>query len=350
MQRRDFHYDLPSELIAQAPLARRGASRLLVLDGAQGSFRDDRFDALPELLEAGDLLVLNDTRVLPARLIGRKSSGGRVELLLERLLDGRRALVQLRASHTPRPGARLELPDGAAIEVKGRAGALFEVEFDRDAMAVLEAHGQVPLPPYIERAADEADRERYQTVFARAPGAVAAPTAGLHFDAPMLERLAARGVEHTFLTLHVGAGTFAPVRTERVEEHELHAEWLQVSTAACEAVARCRARGKRVVAVGTTSVRALETAASGGTLRPYIGDSRLFIYPGFEFRVVDAMVTNFHLPESSLLMLVCAFAGRELTLAAYRHAVEQHYRFFSYGDACFVTPNESARRASAHAV
>jgi len=350
MLRRDFHYDLPPELIAQVPPARRGASRLLVLDGAQGSFRDDRFDALPELLEAGDLLVLNDTRVLPARLIGRKSTGGRVELLLERLLDGRRALVQLRASHTPRPGARVELPGGNGIEVKGRAGALFEVEFDRDAIAVLEANGQVPLPPYIERAADEGDRERYQTVFARAPGAVAAPTAGLHFDAPMLERLAAGGVEHTFLTLHVGAGTFAPVRTERVEEHELHAEWLEVSAETCEAVARCRARGKRVVAVGTTSVRALETAARGGTLRPYTGDSRLFIYPGFEFRVVDAMVTNFHLPESSLLMLVCAFAGQALTLAAYRHAVEQRYRFFSYGDACFVTPNAAARRATAHAV
>jgi S-adenosylmethionine:tRNA ribosyltransferase-isomerase len=341
MQRRDFHYELPPELIAQAPLADRSASRLLVLDGASSAIVDRRFADLPELLRAGDLLVFNDTRVLPARVIGRKRTGGRVELLLERLLGPRRALVHLRASHKPPSGDDVELPGAARARVVARAGALTEIELDRDVVPFLEAHGETPLPPYITRAPDAADRERYQTVFARAAGAVAAPTAGLHFDAPMLDALAARGVERTFLTLHVGAGTFAPVRTERVEDHELHAEWLQVPAETCAAVERCRGRGGRVVAVGTTSVRALETAACGGNLAPFAGDSRLYIYPGFEFRVVDAMVTNFHLPESSLLMLVAAFAGREETLAAYRHAVEQRYRFFSYGDAMFVTPQGS---------
>jgi S-adenosylmethionine:tRNA ribosyltransferase-isomerase len=343
MQRSEFHFELPDELIAQAPLAERGASRLLVLDGVSGDVADRRFGDLPQLLHRGDLLVFNDTRVLPARMMARKPSGGRVELLLERLLGPRRALVQLKASHKPRPQTELELPGGARAHVIGRHEALFELGFDHDLVPLLEAHGQVPLPPYIERPAEDSDRERYQTVFARAPGAVAAPTAGLHFDAPMLEALAARGVESAFLTLHVGAGTFAPVRTERIEDHELHAEWLEVSAETCAAVERCHAAGGRVVAVGTTSVRALETAARGGKLAPFAGDSRLYIYPGFEFRVVDAMVTNFHLPESSLLMLVCAFAGLESTLAAYRHAVAERYRFFSYGDAMFVTPSRAAR-------
>jgi S-adenosylmethionine:tRNA ribosyltransferase-isomerase len=246
--------------------------------------------------------------------------------------------MHLRASHTPQPGSELELAGGALARVVSRVGELFELELDREVVPFLEAHGETPLPPYITRAAGFADRERYQTVFARAPGAVAAPTAGLHFDAALLEELVERGVERAFVTLHVGAGTFAPVRTQRVEDHELHAEWLEVPAATCAAVERCRARGGRVVAVGTTSVRALETAARGSKLVPFAGDSRLFIYPGFEFRVVGAMVTNFHLPESSLLMLVAAFAGREATLAAYRHAVSERYRFFSYGDAMFVTP------------
>jgi S-adenosylmethionine:tRNA ribosyltransferase-isomerase len=337
MRRSDFHYELPPELIAQTPLAERRASRLLVLDGATGALDDRLFAELPKLLRRGDLLVLNDTRVLPARVKGRKPSGGRVELLLERLLDHRRALVHLRASHKPAPGTDVELPGGARARVAARVEELTEIELDRDVVPYLEAHGETPLPPYIARTPEAADRERYQTVFARAPGAVAAPTAGLHFDAPLLEALAARGIERAFLTLHVGAGTFAPVRTEHIEDHELHAEWLEVSADTCAAVERCRASGGRVVAVGTTSVRALETAARGGKLAPFAGDSRLFIYPGFEFRVVDAMVTNFHLPESSLLMLVAAFAGREPTLAAYRHAVAQRYRFFSYGDAMLVT-------------
>jgi len=350
MQRSDFNYELPPELIAQVPLAERRASRLLVLDGATGALADRAFADLPELLAAGDLLVFNDTRVLPARVIGRKPTGGRVECLLERLLAPKRALVHLRASHTPQPGAELELPDGARARVAARAGELFELELDRDVVPYLEAHGQTPLPPYIARAPDAADRERYQTVFARASGAVAAPTAGLHFDSSVLDALAARGIERAFVTLHVGAGTFAPVRADRIEDHELHAEWLEVSAATCGAVDRCRRDGGRVVAVGTTSVRALETAARGGRLVPFAGDSRLFIYPGFEFRVVDRLVTNFHLPESSLLMLVAAFAGREHTLAAYRHAVAERYRFFSYGDAMLVTPQPGARSGGTHAV
>jgi S-adenosylmethionine:tRNA ribosyltransferase-isomerase len=342
MLRSDFHYELPPELIAQAPLPERRASRLLVLDGATGAVHDRLFAELPQLLRAGDLLVFNDTRVLPARVLGRKPTGGRVELLLERLLGPRSALVHLQASHKPSPGSYVELPGGARARVGARRAELTEIELDRDFVAFLEAHGRTPLPPYIARTADAADRERYQTVFARAPGAVAAPTAGLHFDSDMLDALGARGIDRTFLTLHVGAGTFAPVRTERVEDHELHAEWLEVGAETCAAVERCRARGGRVVAVGTTSVRALETAARGGKMTPVSGDSRLYIYPGFTFRVVDAMVTNFHLPESSLLMLVCAFAGREQTLAAYRHAVAQRYRFFSYGDAMLVTPKAHA--------
>jgi S-adenosylmethionine:tRNA ribosyltransferase-isomerase len=349
MKRSDFHYDLPPELIAQAPLPQRSASRLLVLDGADGALADRRFTDLTELLRPGDLLVCNDTRVLPARLIGRKPTGGRVEVMLERVLAARRVLVQLRASHLPKAGSDVELPGGAVARVVGRAGALFELELDCDALALLTAHGEVPLPPYVERAPDASDQERYQTVFARAPGAVAAPTAGLHFDAELFAALKARGVERVSLTLHVGAGTFAPVRTERVEDHELHEEWLRVGPDVCAAVERCRAGGGRVVAVGTTSVRALETAARGGALAPFEGESRLFVYPGFRFRVVDAIVTNFHLPESSLLMLVAAFAGRGATLAAYRHAVAERYRFFSYGDAMFVMPATGARAADASA-
>jgi S-adenosylmethionine:tRNA ribosyltransferase-isomerase len=342
MQRSDFHYDLPHELIAQVPLVERRASRLLVLDGATGATQDRSFAELPQLLAEGDLLVFNDTRVLPARVFGKKPTGGRVELLLDRLLGPRKALVHLRASHKPVPGSHVELPGGAHARVGARSGELTEIELDRDVVPFLEAHGETPLPPYIERAADAADRTRYQTVFARVPGAAAAPTAGLHFDEPALEALAARGVDRAFVTLHVGAGTFAPVRSERIEDHELHAEWLEVPAATCAAVERCRARGARVVAVGTTSVRALETAARGGQLTPFRGDSRLYIYPGFEFRVVQGMVTNFHLPESSLLMLVAAFAGREQTLAAYRRAVERRYRFFSYGDAMLVWPKAPA--------
>lgn len=350
MRRADFHFDLPDELIAQAPLSDRSASRLLVVDGAAGTWRDARFRDLPELLHAGDLLVLNDTRVIPARAFGRKESGGRVELLVERLVGERSVVGQLRVSKSPAPGARLHFDGEATAVVKARTGPdgdLFELVFDRPVLPWLEDCGRMPLPPYIRRAADEADRLRYQTIYSRAPGAVAAPTAGLHFDAALLARLADRGIRTTTVTLHIGAGTFQPVRTEDPRQHRLHAERLTVGKEACAAVAATRRRGGRVVAVGTTVVRSLEAAAAGGELAPFEGETELFILPGARFRVVDALVTNFHLPESSLLMLVCAFAGRQTVLAAYRHAVDARYRFFSYGDAMFLTPDPAARQVAA---
>lgn len=337
MQRSDFSFDLPAGLIAQTPLPERAASRLLHLDAA-GAIADRRFRDLPDLLRPGDLLVLNDTRVIPARLLGRKASGGRVEVLVERLLGAGRVLAQVRASKAPREGARLHLEGPIEAEVLGRDGEFFVLELrgDADALTLLERHGHMPLPPYIARPDGTADRERYQTVFAREPGAVAAPTAGLHFEAGLLEALAAAGVDIAYVTLHVGAGTFQPLRVERLEEHRMHAERVDVGAAACAKVAAARERGGRVVAVGTTVVRSLETAARCGPLQPFTGDTRLFITPGFGFRVVDALLTNFHLPESTLLMLVCAFGGYDAVMRAYRHAVEQRYRFFSYGDAMFV--------------
>ena len=339
MQTSDFHYDLPEALIAQAPLPGRSDSRLLVLDPAAGRLAHHGIRDLPALLAPGDLLVFNDTRVLPARLRGHKASGGRVELLVDRHLADRELLCWLRASKSPAVGSVLRFGDGLAA-VLGRRDELYHLRFDRAVMPLLEAVGEVPLPPYIRRdgAPGAEDAERYQTVFARAPGSAAAPTAGLHFDAPLLEALAARGITHSFVTLHVGAGTFAPVRAQRVEAHRLHHEWLEVGERVCQAVAATRARGGRVVAVGTTAVRSLETAAAGGELEPYSGDTELFIYPGYRFRAVDALLTNFHLPESSLLMLVSAFAGRERVLEAYRQAVAAGYRFFSYGDAMLVFP------------
>ena len=346
MLRSEFNYDLPPELIAQAPLEERSSSRLLVFDRGSGRIDDRRFADLPELLASSDLLVMNDTRVLPARLFGKKPTGGRVELLLERILAPRRLRAQLRASHKPAIGSEIELAGGARAVLVARDGTLFELTLDRDVADYIAQHGQTPLPPYIERVPDAGDAERYQTVFARVPGAIAAPTAGLHFDAALLTALRERGIEHGFLTLHVGAGTFAPVRTERIEEHKLHAERFRIEASLVERIERCRERGGRVVAVGTTTVRALEAAALGGTLQPFEGEADLFIYPGFRFRVVDALVTNFHLPESSLLMLVAAFAGHARTLAAYRHAVAQRYRFFSYGDAMLI----AAAPGAAHAV
>jgi S-adenosylmethionine:tRNA ribosyltransferase-isomerase len=295
------------------------------------------FRELPELLRRGDLLVFNDTRVIPARLFGRKASGGRVEIMLERVLSDSDCLAQLRVSKSPRPGSAIVLEDGSQLEVLGREGGFFHLRLPDGRLSwKLEQLGHMPLPPYITRDDRPEDRERYQTVYARNPGAVAAPTAGLHFDTELLRAVDERGVERTQVTLHVGAGTFQPVRTENIEDHRMHAEYLEVSRAACEAVARTRERGGRVIAVGTTAVRSLETAAGGGCLEPYAGESRLYIYPGYRFRVIDGLVTNFHLPESTLLMLVCALAGREQTLAAYRHAVESRYRFFSYGDAMLV--------------
>ncbi len=332
----DFQYKLPQELIAQEPLPERSASRLLTLD-ARGRWEDRMFRELPELLREGDLLVFNDTRVVPARLYGRKESGGKVELLIERVIEDREALGLVRAGKPPRPGTRLLLEGGARVEVTGREEDAWCLRLEAgDWWSLMESSGHVPLPPYIQRPDREADRERYQTIFAERPGAVAAPTAGLHFDRALLDRVEERGVETARVTLHVGPGTFQPVRCERIEEHRMHAEWYQVPEQTVTAVERARARGGRVVAVGTTSLRALESAAGEGGLEPGGGETRLFIVPGYRFRVVEALVTNFHLPGSTLLMLVCAFSGRERLLAAYRHAVEARYRFFSYGDAMFL--------------
>ena len=347
MRRADFSYPLPAELIADRPLARRGASRLLVLDGASGAIRDLAFDDLGTLLRPGDLLVLNDTRVLPARLRGRKASGGACEILLERLLDTRRFLAQGRASKGFAAGTRIALPAGASAVVVGRRGEFHEFELDREALPYFEAHGSVPLPPYVAREAGPADRERYQTVYAAVPGAVAAPTAGLHFDSESLLKLEREGIGFALLTLHVGAGTFTPMRADEVEEHRMHAERIRVPEATVAAIRSVRARGGRVVAVGTTVVRALESAAAGGRLLPFDGESDIFIRPGHRFRAVDALLTNFHLPESTLLVLVSAFAGRERVLAAYHHAIAGRYRFFSYGDAMFVTPDPAALAAPA---
>ena len=336
MDRTEFHYDLPAELIAQQPLPERTASRLQVLDG--DSTEDRRFSDLPGLLRAGDLLVLNDSRVIRARLRARKSTGGQVEMLLERITGARTATAQIRASRSPGDGTELTLANGSSVRVLGRQGSLFRLQFDTDIEPLLEAHGEVPLPPYIRRSAGAEDRARYQTIYARDDGSVAAPTAGLHFDAELLQALRERGVETAFLTLHVGIGTFAPVRTQRIEDHRLHSEWCRVTPELCAQIQRARQQGGRVVAVGTTTVRALESAAADGPLQPFDGETSHYIRPGYQFRVVDALITNFHLPESSLLMLVCAFAGRERMLAAYRHAVAQRYRFFSYGDAMLIEP------------
>ncbi|HUK01161.1 MAG TPA: tRNA preQ1(34) S-adenosylmethionine ribosyltransferase-isomerase QueA [Steroidobacteraceae bacterium] len=346
MQRRDFAYELPDELIAQEPLATRSASRLLVLDGQTGALRDGHIEDLAELLAPGDLLIFNDTRVVAARILGTKPTGGRIEMLLERPLEADLALVQLKSGKPSRAGLIFETAGGQVTLVE-RRGELWCVQLPAPALEYFERWGSVPLPPYIRRIPDANDLARYQSIFARAHGAVAAPTASLHFDAPLMARLEARGVERSFITLHVGAGTFQPMRVENLDAHVMHAERVTVPAATCAAVSRARARGGRIVAVGTTVVRALESAAlESGALAPWSGETQLFICPGFRFRSVDAMITNFHLPESTLLMLVCAFAGRESVLRAYRHAVEQRYRFFSYGDAMFVTP---ARADPAHA-
>jgi len=338
MKAADFHFELPEHLIAQYPLAERSASRLLTLDRASGALNDHCFADLPDLLRPNDLLVFNNTRVIPARLWANKSSGGRVEILIERLISERDALVQLRANRKPVPDSELHIEDGIRLRVSGREQSFWrlEVAHGPDWSELLACHGHMPLPPYIERLDEQVDRERYQTVYGQIPGAVAAPTAGLHFDAPVLSQIEARGIRRAYCTLHVGAGTFQPVRAENIEDHDMHAEWLQVDQALVDAVAATRERGGRVIAVGTTAVRSLETAAASGSLQPFAGDSRLFIYPGFEFSVVDGLITNFHLPGSTLIMLVSAFAGRDQVLAAYAHAVARKYRFFSYGDAMLI--------------
>ncbi len=339
MRKSDFNYDLPTALIAQTPAEPRSASRLLCLNGASGAHADRRFTDLPDLLRPDDLLVFNNTRVIPARLYGEKDSGGRIELLIERLLDGRRVLTQCRASKPPKLEQLLHLEGGVTARVVARRGEWYEVELltERPVVDVLQDIGHMPLPPYITRADTPEDQERYQTVFARIPGAVAAPTAGLHFDAGMLQRLGAMGVETAFVTLHVGAGTFQPLRVDDIQTHRMHAEVMELDAPTAACINAAHDQGRRVVAVGTTVVRVLESAARDGRLMPYHGETDIFIYPGYHFQIVDALVTNFHLPESTLLMLVCAFAGSDNVLRAYRHAVAERYRFFSYGDAMFVT-------------
>jgi S-adenosylmethionine:tRNA ribosyltransferase-isomerase len=330
----DFDYALPPELIAQAPLPQRSASRLLVVDG--GRRTDSDFVDLPQWLRAGDLLVLNDSRVLHARLLGRKESGGQIEILVERLLESDVVLAQVRASKSPQPGSRLRLEDSLDVEVLGRDGEFYRLRFSGDAAELIERHGRLPLPPYIARAAEAPDEERYQTVYAREKGSVAAPTAGLHFDRDLLASLRKKGVEIAHVTLHVGAGTFQPVRVSELALHRMHTESYVLPQATADAIATTRARGGRVVAVGTTSLRVLESSALDGNIKVGAGDTALFVTPGFGFRVVDLLITNFHLPKSTLLMLVAAFAGLDEIRAAYQHAIAARYRFFSYGDAMLL--------------
>ena len=333
----DFDYDLPAELIAQAPLTQRSASRLLAVAGSQ--FSDHAFTDLPSLLRAGDLLVINDTRVLHARLLGQKDSGGQVEVLIERPLattDASEVLAQVRASKSPRTGSKLHLEDALDVEVLGREGEFYRLRFPGNALELAEQHGRLPLPPYIARNAVEADESRYQTVYAREKGSVAAPTAGLHFDEALLAELEAGGVRRASVTLHVGAGTFQPVRVQDLSQHQMHSERFEVPAATLKAIAETRAKGGRVVGVGTTSLRALESAFATGDTLVGAGDTALFITPGYQFRVVDMLITNFHLPKSTLLMLVSAFSGVEEIRAAYRQAIARRYRFFSYGDAMLL--------------
>lgn len=340
MRRTDFAYDLPAELIAQRPAVQRTGSRLLHVQDAAPPL-DLKFVDFPSLLHPGDLLVFNDTRVIPARVLGNKPTGGQVEILLERLLGGWRILAHVHSSKPLRTEVPIVLPGGAAAKFIGRRDDLFELELSTEPLAYFERHGAMPLPPYIDRAAEADDKQRYQTVYAREPGAVAAPTAGLHFDDATIARCVERGVRIAYVTLHVGAGTFQNVRVEDLSQHRMHPERITVSASVCAAVEETKARGGRVVAIGTTVVRSLESAAATGRLEPYDGETRLFIIPGFRFKVVDALLTNFHLPESTLLMLVCAFAGKDTVLDAYRYAVRQRYRFFSYGDAMFLSPNDA---------
>ena len=344
MQLSDFYFDLPEELIAAYPLEQRSSSRLLCLEGDSGELVHRTFTDIIDLVEPGDLLVFNDTRVIPARLHGQKESGGKVEMLIERVIGEKRALVHLRASRTPKEGAQLSFEGGIKAEVVGRKEGLFDLQFDITTTLIeaLEQHGHMPLPPYIKREDQQSDRERYQTVYNRKPGAVAAPTAGLHFDEALFKRLEAKGVNKAFVTLHVGAGTFRPVKVENIKEHQMHAEYIEVTEEVCAQVAATKAAGKRVIAVGTTSVRCLETAGAGGELKPFFGDTQIFIYPGYQYQQVDALVTNFHLPESTLMMLVSAFAGYQNTMNAYAVAVQEKYRFFSYGDAMFITRRNAA--------
>ena len=331
----DFDFKLPPERIAQTPLPDRSASRLLQLDGDQ--ITDRHFADIVDQFKAGDLLVMNDTRVLKARFFGVKESGGNVEVLVERVLDPRTVLAQVRASKSPKPGNRIRLADAFDVTAGERAGEFFTLHFEGDVFELIEAHGRLPLPPYIDHAADEFDEQRYQTVYSKEPGAVAAPTAGLHFDQPLLDKLAAKGIGIAYVTLHVGAGTFQPVRVETLSEHKMHTEWYTVPQATVDAVRAAKVAGKDVIAVGTTSLRALESASQAGQLAAGSADTALFITPGYTFKTVTRLITNFHLPKSTLLMLVSAFAGFEEIRMAYAHAIASEYRFFSYGDAMLLT-------------
>jgi S-adenosylmethionine:tRNA ribosyltransferase-isomerase len=353
MHRQDFFYELPDTLIARAPTSERRGSRLLCLEGSNGALTHCQFPELLNLVNPGDLMVFNDTRVIPARLFGQKETGGQVEILIERVLDTHRVLAHVRASKSPKMNSIILLQDKSRIRMVARHEALFELEFltDKTTLEILDAIGHMPLPPYIDREDTESDKERYQTVYGQHKGAVAAPTAGLHFDELMLEQLRAKGVQTAFVTLHVGAGTFQPVRVDNIFEHHMHSEIMNLSAEVCELVRQTKAAGKRVIAVGTTSVRCLESAAQGfknsaqkGEIHPYQGETSIFIYPSYHFAVVDALITNFHLPESTLLMLVSAFAGHSHTMKAYAEAVAHQYRFFSYGDAMFITRNDSAEQ------
>lgn len=339
MKKSDFNYLLPESLIAQRPLTNRNASRLLCLNLETGQITDKQFTDFIDLINDKDLLIFNDTKVIPARLYGKKDSGGKVEILIERIIDDHHAIAHVKASKTPKAGTFIELANYYCCEVQGRSDDLFELEFkgDENVLAILAKIGHIPLPPYITRADDESDIARYQTVFAKQEGAVAAPTAGLHFDEAMLEKIKAKGIQTAFVTLHVGSGTFQPVRVENLSEHLMHKEYFDVPSGTADAVQQTRARGGRVIAIGTTAVRALESASKTGQLKASCGNTDLFITPGYEFVSVDAMLTNFHLPESTLLMLVSALAGYEEIMNAYQHAIDQSYRFFSYGDAMFLS-------------
>ena len=344
----DFHFELPQELIAYHPPATRREARLLILDGRSGAIRDAHFTDVLGLLNPGDLLVFNDTRVIPARIVGRKPSGGRVELLIEKIIDSHTAIALVKASKPPALGSVVIVADRYELEVIARDGGRFHLSAEPgvDISQLLEQVGQVPLPPYIRRPVAAHDRERYQTIYARASGAVAAPTAGLHFDQALMQELAAHGVETGFLTLHVGPGTFAPIHSEQIEDHRMHSEYFAVDELICRQVNHALENDNRIIAVGTTSVRALESAWHQGRLRPQQGETSIYIYPGYKFRVVDALITNFHLPASTLMLLVSAFAGREAIMAAYRHAIDKSYRFLSYGDAMWLLQQSGASAKS----
>jgi S-adenosylmethionine:tRNA ribosyltransferase-isomerase len=349
MQVSDFSFELPNELIARYPMVERTSSRLLQLDGNTGQVSDRKFVDVLDLMEEGDLLVFNNTRVIPARLFGRKASGGKIEVLVERMLDEHSVLAHVRSSKAPKPGTALLLGENDQFEAEmvARHEALFEIRFksDKAVLEILNEVGHMPLPPYIDRPDEDADKERYQTVYNEKPGAVAAPTAGLHFDEPLLKKIKDKGVDFAYVTLHVGAGTFQPVRVDNILEHHMHAEYVEVSQEVVDAITATKARGGRVIAVGTTSVRSLESAAqsalkNGTELVPYFDDTEIFIYPGYQYQLIDCLITNFHLPESTLIMLVSAFAGYDNVMSAYQHAVTEQYRFFSYGDAMFINRRE----------